>query len=216
MLLKDTYAQVAPSRKDLEKSRGTAQNPALCATPAKLSAKFPDWIPICSTQVTLEWLKSPDYCIFCIWHVAKQSNGRSCSCHSTGGERFGEKCLYHTCMDRHTTRSCSCPHAHQCDNLFLTEVASLLEEDYLWPNEKQRKNFNSNFGFLLHDCSPSEMDSFKKHRAPSITLDRILQTALHSGRTIPSHLHKESFVRYKIPLSFKMGSKIPSTEGKGE
>lgn len=77
---------------------------------------------------------------------------------ATGLEGRGlERNALITRVGRHTTRSCSCPHGHQCDNLFLTEVASLLEENYFWPNEKHRKNFN--FGFLLHDCGLSEMDS---------------------------------------------------------
>lgn len=57
----------------------------------------------------------------------------------------------------------------------------------------------------------------KEHRAPSSKLDRILKTLIHrTSEQFQPISHKESIVKNKIPLSFKTGSKIPSTEGKQE
>lgn len=52
MLVKNMHTRVAPFRMDLEKSRVAVETTVLWASPAKLSAKLPDWIPISSIQVT--------------------------------------------------------------------------------------------------------------------------------------------------------------------
>lgn len=114
-------------------------------------------------------------------------------------------CLICMCMDRHLTRSCFCPHGCQHDNLFLTNVTSLVRET--------RSSISVFiFCYIIVACL-KQACIFKEHRAPSNKLDGILQTVIYSIRTIPAHLHKESTVWNKIPLSFKMDSKIPSTKG---
>lgn len=104
------------------------------------------------------------------------------------------------------TKSCFCPHGHQHDNLLLTNVTSLVRETKTPVSVLV-------FCYVIAVCL-KRAHIFKEHRAPSNKLDGILHTVIYSIRTIPTHLHKEPTVWNKIPLSFKMDSKIPSIKGK--